>query len=261
MKKFMFTQLVTALLMLMPVNSYAHYLWITVDNYTPEPGEEITISLSWGHDFPKNSAAGMEKLDKLFIIDPDGEIIPLTITAKGNEKVAAPVKIRLNKKGTYTAVLIRKAGFSSKTTQGYFSKSKKELDGVISSSWSEASAKAVITVGSAGGGALQKNTGQRYRLISLKDPNMLKKGDNLPVKIILDNEPYRTWVYATYAGFSPDKDTFAYTTRVNKEDMEAKIKILEKGIWLVKASDKIPYPNPEEADNYSFTSTLTFEVK
>ena len=261
MKKLVFTQLILVLLMLVPVNSYAHFLWLDVDNYTPEPGEEITISIAWGHNFPKDSEAGTDRLDKLFIIDPDGEIIPLTITAKGNEKVAAPVKIRLNKKGTNIAVLTKKTGFSSKTTQGYFNKSKKELDGVISSSWSEASAKAIITVGSAGGNALQKKTEQRFQLILLKDPNMLKKGDNLPVKFILDNEPYRTWVYATYSGFSTERDTFAYTTRVNQEDMSAKITILEKGVWLIKAGEKIPYPNPEEADDFSFTCTLTFEVK
>lgn len=257
MKKF----IISIFLVLLSGEAYAHYLWLNVDNYNPVVGEEITISVGYGHNFPKGTGAKADRLDKLFIIDPEGRIIPLEINTKGEEGVVAPVKIRLNKEGTYLAVLTRKSGFVSKTTEGYIHKSKKELKGVISSSWSEGSAKAVITVGSPEGKAFQKEIEQRFQLVALKDPGQLKKGDYLPVKLILDGEPYRTWVYATYAGFSPERDTFAYTIRVNKEDMVAKIKILEKGVWLIKASDNIPYPDPEEADDFSFTSTLTFEVK
>jgi len=257
MKKF----IISIFLVLFSGEAYAHYFWLNVDNYYPEAGEEITISVGYGHNFPKDAGASADRLDKLFIIDPEGRIMPLEIKAEGEQGVVAPLKIRFEKEGTYLAVLIKKSGFVCKTTKGYIHKSKKELNGVISSSWSEASAKAIINVGSPQGEAFREKIEQRFQLIALKNPGQLKKGDYLPVKLILDGEPYRTWVNATYAGFSPERDTFAYTTRVNKEDMVAKIKILEKGIWLIKTGDEIPYPDTEEADVFSFTSTLTFEVK
>ena len=261
MKKFIISGLISVLIVLLPGKVSAHYLWLNVDNYNPGVGKEITISVGYGHNFPKDAGANADRLDKLFFIDPEGVIIPLEIKTEGDQGVVAPVKIRLNKEGTYLAVLTRKSGFVSKTTKGYIHKSKKELEGVLSSSWSEASATAIINVGSPKGESFQKEIEQRFQLIALKNPGKLKKSDYLPVKLILDRKPYRTWVNATYAGFSPERDTFAYTTRVNKEEMVAKIKILEKGVWLIKASDKIPYPDPEEADEFSFTSTFTFEVK
>jgi hypothetical protein len=33
------------------------------------------------------------------------------------------------------------------------------------------------------------------------------------------------------------------------------------GIWLVKAADQMPYPDPDEADVFSFNSTLTLGIK
>jgi len=261
MKRFIILGIISGLLVLLSGEAYAHFFWLNVDNHYPEVGEEITISVGYGHNFPEDSEAEADRLDKLFVIDPEGVIIPLEIKTEGDQGVAAPVKIRFEKEGTYLAVLIKKSGFVCQTTKGYIHKSKKELEGVISSSWSEASAKAIINVGSPRGEAFREKTEQRFQLVTLKDQGSVKKGDNLPVKLFLDGKPYRTWVYATYAGFSPERDTFAYATRVNREDMVAKINILEKGTWLIKTGDEIPYPDTEEADVFSFTSTLTFEVK
>jgi hypothetical protein len=66
-------------------------------------------------------------------------------------------------------------------------------------------------------------------------------------------------VYATYVGFSSD-GAWAYTTRTNKEGIGS-IRLLNAGIWVLKANTKLPYPTPEEADEYSFTASLTFEIR
>ncbi len=242
--------------------SYAHYLWLNVDNYTPKPGEEITISVGWGHKFPVDAEPKANTLDKLYLVDPKGKTIPLEIKAKG-ERGVEPVKVKLKEKGTYLAVLTKKSGFVCKTTKGYFYKSKKELTGVISSSWSEGSAFAIINVGSPEGEAFQKEIGQRFQVVALEDPGKLRKGEHLPLKIVLKDRPEGThagFVYATYIGFSDGKGTFCYTGKPDRDGV-IKIKLLERGIWLIYAPEKIPYPNTDEADVYSFTSTLTFEVK
>ena len=67
-------------------------------------------------------------------------------------------------------------------------------------------------------------------------------------------------MFATYAGFSTEKDTFAYATKTDKKG-EARIKILQSGIWLVKVTHEIPYTNPEECDFQSYVGTLTFMVE
>jgi len=242
--------------------AYAHNYWLTVDNFAPRPGEEITLSVCFGHQFPDGPEARAENVEKLYIIDPDGVETPLAINAEGETGTVAPIKIRLTKKGTHYAVMIRKPGFVCKTTKGYIHKPKNELEGVISSSWSEASAVAVITVGSSSGrnpGNFAKN--QRFQVVPLVDPGSVKVGDTVTVQYLLDDEPFRTWVHATYAGFSREKDTFAYAARIQSDTMTAKIRILHGGIWIIMAKDAVPYENPEKADDFSFGSTLTFEVK
>jgi len=37
--------------------------------------------------------------------------------------------------------------------------------------------------------------------------------------------------------------------------------MLKSGVWLIKAGHTVPYPDPEECDQYSYSATLTFEVK
>jgi uncharacterized GH25 family protein len=260
MRRFIILGLAILLMGMISSNAYAHYLWVNADNYNPEAGEEITISLGWGHHFPEGSLPAADRLKRMYLISPEGEEIPLELEAEGEEGLVASVKMRLDKPGAYLLVVIKKSGFVTKTTEGYKYQSKKELKGVIKSFWSEGSAKAIINVGGTSGDSLQKEIGQRYEVVPLDNPGKLKEGDYLRVKVILDGVPYRTMVYATYAGFATEKDAFAYTTRTNEEGI-AKIKILKSGVWLIKASDKIPYPDSEEADNYSFTSTLTFEIK
>lgn len=264
MKRFIITGLTVGLLTVLSLTAYGHFLWLNVDAYRTEPGKEITISPAWGHIFPKDGEAQIERLDKFYLIDPDGKEIPLEIKPKKEGKGVEAVKIKLEKPGTYLAVLKQKSGFSCKTTKGYiFGKSKKELQGVVESKWSEASAKTVINIGPPQGKAFQQELDQRFQIVPLDDPSTLKEGDYLRVKVLFKDKPEgqkANFVYATYAGFSDEADTYCYAVKPKKDGI-AKIKILKKGVWLIYAPEEIPYPNPDDAEKSSFISALTFEVK
>ena len=67
-------------------------------------------------------------------------------------------------------------------------------------------------------------------------------------------------VRATYAGFSDQPNTFALTTRTDEKGV-ARIKILEKGNWVVNVIHEVPYPNTEECDKYRYNTCFTFKVK
>lgn len=261
MRKFMILGLAILLTGIVSSNAYAHDLWVSVDNYNPRVNEEITISLEWGHLFPGGGSIEVDRIERMYLISPDGKEIPLEIKAEGEKELVAPVKMKLEKAGTYLVVVEKKSYFATLTTEGYKKQSKKGLKGIIWSYWVESCpAKAIINVGVASSNSFQKENNQRYQAIPLDDPANLKEGDYLHVKVTLDGKPYSTIVYSTYAGFSSENDTFAYTTRTNKDGI-AKIRILKPGIWLIKAHDEIPYPDSKETDNYYFTSTLTFEIK
>ena len=212
---------------------FAHYLWLSVDNYHPNPNEEITISVGWRHKFPKDGQprAEMAKKLKLFLVNPDGKKMSLKMEFQEGKGIK-PVKVRLKQSGVYLAVLTLST-FVSKTVEGYFYKPKNELKDVIMSKWYETTASAIINVGQVQVNMVPKELKEcNYQIIPLKNPASLKKGKFLPVKVVFKGKPFRTWVYATYAGFSELKDTFAWTTRTDKDGV-AKIKILKRGIWLI----------------------------
>ena len=239
---------------------YAHYLWLTVDNYNPSPGQEIAINIGWGHKFPRDGQprAKMVRKMTLFLVNPQGKKIPLTIKAKG-EKGVEPIRVKLKTKGTYLAVLAV-GTFVTKTIEGYFYKPKNELKNVLESFWYEPVAKAIINVGAPGGNIYKKRLGYPFEIVPLENPVNIKEGGMLPVSCVLNGKPSKAWIYATYAGFSKLRNTFAWTTRTDKKGI-ARVKILKKGLWLVKTDDSLPYKDPGKADSYKFISTLTFKNK
>ncbi len=240
--------------------SYAHFLWLNVDDYTPRKGKEVTVTLGWGHKFPQTPKPPREEMVKkltIFLIDPDGKKIDLAISVKDGKP--QPIKFRVNKKGVYLVVAMAKH-FVSKTTEGYFYKARDELRDkeVIYSKWSETTAMALISVGKERKVGISAIPGSNFYMVPLINPSVLKKADLFQVKVILDNKPCRTWVYATYAGFSAFKDTYAWATKTDKNGI-ANVKILkDKVAWLVKAEEEKHYPDPSKADIASYKCTMTF---
>ena len=146
----------------------------------------------------------------------------------------------MKKEGAYLAVAKRKEGFSTKTTEGHKRQSKKGLKDVIQCSYSGMYAKAIVDVEKGGGKNLTKPLGHTLEIVPLEDPADLGEGGYMPVKVLYNNEPIRTELYATYVGFSTE-GAWAYTTKTNKDGI-GRIKMLKSGIWLIKAGHKVPYP-------------------
>ncbi len=240
--------------------SYAHFLWLNVDNYTPNVGQIVHITLGWGHKFPETPKPPREALVKnihLFLIALDGNQTNLSIPLK--DGIPQPVKVRVEKKGVYLLVAMVK-NFVSKTTKGYFYRSKDQLRDkeVIYSKWSETTAMALISVGHSKKIKSLDVPGSDFYLLPLVNPLSLKQGEYFKVKVLFKGRPCRTWVYATYAGFSEFKDTYAWTTRTDKNGI-AIIKILKKGVpWLIRTEIEKDYPNHQQADFASYRCTLTF---
>lgn len=255
----LFTALVTVITLLcFSSPSFAHYASLTVDNYNPAPNEEITINLGWGHKFPgdgKMKKAAYEKTN-LEVIDPQGKKKTITIIPEAEEG-NKPIHVKFENSGTYTILLSQK-NYSTKTTEGYKYQPKNTLKNVIISKWSETVSKTIVTVGTVGKEFHCTDSHDRFQIIPLENPLKLGKGGFLSVNVTLDGKPWQGIVYATYSGFSDDEETFAYTTKTDKNGM-AKIKILEKGLWLIKADHSYPYEKKEEADEYSLKATLTFK--
>jgi uncharacterized GH25 family protein len=238
---------------------YAHDMWINMQDYSLEKSKPAMLTVGYGHAFvvPAKEFLSRDRVDTVSFLSHDGKEV-LSVP-EGDAKYQS--KSAFGAEGSYLAVVKQRAGFSSKTVDGYQNgKNKKDLKDVIECKYSEKYAKALFTVGSAGGDSFSKVLGHSIEIVPMQDPAKLKKGDLLRVKILLQGKPARTNVYGTYAGFSEESGTFAYTTSTDKDGV-AKIKLINEGTWLLLVKEEMAYPDATVCDKQSRAASLTFQVK
>jgi uncharacterized GH25 family protein len=230
-----------------------------MDSYQVDQNKTAEGTVFSSHHFPAPASEVMppERMDWCFFISPDGKQITAVNSGKGIYRSSAS----LQRAGTYLAIALPLNTFFTKTPEGYQrGKSRKDVKNPIRCSYSQKFAKAVFSVGKSGGDAYSKTLGHAMEIIPLKDPSLLRTGDVLPVKVLLEGKPFRTFVYGTYPGFSENRDTFAYTTRANKEGV-AEIKMIHDGVWVLIVKAEENYPDATECDKQRWAASLTFEIK
>lgn len=249
---------VTCVFMIFPVWAPAHDMWLEMQDYTIDAGEDLSLTLAYGHHFPARGVMDKDDLEEVYVLDGKGQRMDIKADANITYKTVKASK----EEGTYLVVAKKKGGFFTKTTEGYKrGQSKKGLKNVIQCTYSAKYAKAIVNVGTAGGKAYSKVLGQDFEIVPMADPGTLAQGDYLPVKILFKGKPLASaQVLATYMGFSTEKNTFAYATKTDKAGV-AKIKTLHYGVWLITASNIQDYPDEQECDQYKFSSSLTFEIR
>jgi uncharacterized GH25 family protein len=236
----------------------AHFPWINTDGYTLHSGGTPHISIGWGHRYPLGRFLQQEDLESMSMRGADGYEIPL----KPSNSMEFEPEEALSTPGTYTVAAQRKTGFYTKTTEGGKRQSKEGLSNVLRCSSSHMTMKALLTVGEAEEGEEVNTTpvGHPLEIIPQANPASLRAGDYFPVQLLLYGKPYQGKLFATYMGFSTEKDVFAYTAKTDKKGM-GKIRILQPGVWLIKAEYEEPYPDQKVCDVESFSSTLTLEIQ
>ena len=241
-------------MLLFPLAAHAHFPWVNLTDYTPDKGAGLSLTIGWGHHYPLGGFLKESALEDISLIGP-GKTTSKIIY---NSEVELQSERGLSQEGTYIVAAQRKAGFYTKTAQGGKPISKKGLDDVIRCSYSHMCMKAVANVGK--GTQVDTVVGHPIEIIPLQNPVNLKAGDYLPIRVLLDGKPYSGDVFATYMGFSTEKNTFAYATTTDKKG-HARIRILEQGIWMIKVAHQIPFPDPQECDVQSYIGTLTLKVE
>jgi len=138
----------------------AHFIWINAGDYTPPIKTPVRFTIGWGHNFASpvgNVLYKQEGLEKIYLLDPDGNELRIKPTNEIDFSVEKPLK----KNGAYLAVVKRKEAFFTKTAEGYERQSKKGLKDVIQCGYYGMYAKAVVDV-EKGGGKEPHQTGRPY---------------------------------------------------------------------------------------------------
>ena len=261
-KKLISTLFLTcALVILWGTTASAHFPSLTVDNYYPRIGDMVTVHIGWGHKFPGDGLMKQEAYahTALEVIGPDGTPSSLALTPNP-EQGNMPVTLIVDKPGMYMIRLVKK-NFSTKTAKGYKYQPKNELTQVIHGKWSETVSQAVLYAGSETAKAISANAdnANRLEMVPLETPLGKTKGDTIKVRVTLDGKPFRGMVYATYAGFSDVEETFGFATKTDKEGVAA-VKLIEKGLWLIKTGHTYPYEDNNKADDYDLMATMTLTI-
>ncbi|GAB6057560.1 DUF4198 domain-containing protein [Desulfonatronum parangueonense] len=245
--------LAAAVLVLLPVLAQAHYPWINMQRYQALPNSPVNLTIGWGHAFPYDEFLKQDRVEELYILAPGGTKIE--IEAKSDLEFAS---VRPLRTGSYLVVGQPKSGYRTRTTTGYARGSKAGLDNAISCSISFNGMKSILNVGDADGN-VDTVVGHPLEIVPLVNPATLKVNDYLPIRVMLNGEPYDGFFYATYAGFSTEEDVFAYTARTNANG-EGRLRILSQGIWLIYVEQEGPYPDADVCDTRTFRGVLTFQV-
>lgn len=228
------TVLLTILSVFFYLTSFAHDLWLYVDNYYPAVGGKIVVKVVFGHKFNEpDILISKKQLSEFYYITPDGKKKEIIITFENRideKKGTLAAEIIIEQEGTYIICASRK------------------VTGADCEQPSEKCGKAIVLAGK-GNNNVSKPLNNRIEIVSLENPSEVKQWDSLPVKILYEGNPLSTYVYATYEGFCSENEPFSITTKTDEKGI-AYMKIIQQGIWFITVNYK-----------RDFSATLTFKIE
>ena len=254
MKKIVYSLLLLAAMLLAAAPALAHFPWLALPSFDLKTGQSIQARIGWGHHFPVDGLLEAKQIGKVAIYGPQGKVLEAPAINEFMFKGPA-----LNQPGAYVVAAAKKPGFYTKLAKGFSRKPKNAVKGAKICYHTQAFMKAVVNVGK-GGGQVDRVVGQELELVPLKNPASLKVGDYLPIRVLFKGKPVTGYplVLATYAGF-PSGRAYAHASYAVKDGV-TNLRILHNGSWLVYVNIKKPYPKPQECDDTTYCSVLTFSI-
>lgn len=231
--------------------SRAHKIWLNPADHFPEPGSTVEIGIGWGHKYLEDRTheelkKGMP--EKIQALDPDGKTVELTKLADDRYSLEVP------KPGPYLISVKNKSGFFSTTPEGRKWGNKTEIADAVKCTNYHLGGKTVLMVGK-GAEGFDRPVGQDLEIIPLTNPDQLKKGNTLKVRVLLNGNPAAFIpLKAAYAGFEKaEKEGEAAPSTMNKKEEkpfpaeaitdaqgEAELRLDRPGYWMVSLSHKPP---------------------
>lgn len=247
----------------------AHNTWLNPETYFPNVGETIDIGIGFGHTYPANRVDQTVKenhIKEIKAVDPDGVIIDL-------EKVsAAQYRLKIEKPGAYRVIAQTKPGFFTITPEGRKWGNKKEVSNPVKCTNFYIQAKTLIIAG----GKNHNFDGvadQPLEVIPLTDILSMKPGDAFSFKLLFEGKPLSgVSVKATYAGFQAEAaeasqpagkaqapPPFPAETLTDEQGMGT-VQLSQPGYWMILASWRSPFADPQICDECMYNMAFTFEV-
>jgi uncharacterized GH25 family protein len=266
----------TTILFVIPVLK-AHELWLLASEYNtgwPDNGSRTikpSISLSWGHSMPFDTAPSAGMVNSVTHYMPNGFeeefLIADTSIAKAYFKIVTP-GAHIFASGIipqWRSVVLNPDG-----TRSHLSIAKDKVNPaleVISAYYRVSYAKALLVVGENGSldEELQRAIGHEIEIVPLVNPAKLSPGDDFPIKILFNGQPIPSDTTQVSARHEKHKDLPAgqglWDGLVNSNGM-AVVPIDRNGIWKISVSRRFAAPErvAHKVDELRFQATLTFKI-
>ena len=247
-----------------PCAAGAHMLWLNASNYAPKAGEPVSIEIGFGHHYPRDEVIKEGRLKRVYAVDKSGQEFPVDQVSVSTYRFIPPGE------GLFQIIALMKPGFVSKTTDGRKFGSKKEYENAVDCFAFRMVATALISVGSPSQdfGVSSKNP---LEIVPLKNPALLKTGDELPVKVMFQgkalegvsvraaNQEQRTAPSHEHGHTGQAHGMHQHWAQevVTNGDGIAVIKVSAGGAWMFNISHEVPYEDQSECDRYSYRTSLT----
>jgi hypothetical protein len=261
MSKKRFATLSVCLILAMVVTATAHYTFIMPEKFRVAPGEMFNVGFHASDGFPESTQLP-KRLESA-----------LLHTARGSAAIPAFREDGLRQLATITAPAAgyvvftalnpaRTADMSASSFLGYL-KEENLADVIAAREKLGESAKpgrerysmylkSIVLVGAPDEG-YKRVVGQPIEIVPEKDPLSLKKGESLPVRVLLKGKPAAgVQIFAATIG-KPNQN-------IGKTDSNGRLSVpVQSGRWRLHTIHMERITDPQ-ADWESFWATLTFEL-
>lgn len=241
----------------------AHDFWIEPSSFHPAPGERVAVRLRVGEHFRGDPVPrDPQRIERFAAVGATGETEVTGLAGRdpaGWGSFEAPgvywvvydsSHAKLESEGPKFERYLVEEGLERISTlraeRGQTAASAREI-------YSRC-AKSLITVGDAGGAGHDRVLGLALELVPEKNPLALKRGEELPVRLLYEGKPLAGALVVAVPHDLPEAKVSART------DAEGRVRLrLDRGgDWLVKAVHMIPAPRETGADWESLWASLTF---
>jgi len=226
---------------------------LTPDNHQPKPGETIRITIGFGHHYPQGVMDKEGMVDRVYAVTPEGTQIDAETLSPSTYTLTTATE------GTYRLYAALNPGFVSNTTEGRTVGNKKTLSNVVSCFAYRIAAMTLVTCGDKPQENFKKGV-LDLEVIPRKDTDGHHDPHTTTLQVFFQGKPLAgAQVMAACSGRPSASEHSEPLKTTTDADGMAKIKRTGGGSWLFTARHKLPYPDTDECDEYSYSTSLTLD--
>jgi uncharacterized GH25 family protein len=254
-----------ALLAGAPLDVAAHDFWIEPGSFRPKVGAPLAVHLVVGQRFrgdalPRNpalierfvlvSGAGETPVSGAAADEPAGRVTPAAagLAWIAYRSLESPLSLDADKFDEY----LREEGLESIVAE----RARRGESGRPSRELFSRAAKSLVQVGGAGYAGFDRPLGLALELVPERNPYALRRGGELPVRLLWQGRPLAGALVSALPYASPEAKQSLRSDR----DGRVRFRGIGPGVWLVKAVQMVRAADDPNADWRSVWASLTFEV-